>query len=38
MSHHIVKKAADMVFTTPPEFVGYGEGYSADYSNSRAWA
>ncbi len=36
MSHHIVKKAEEMVFSTPPEFAGYSEGYTADYSVSEA--
>lgn len=36
MSNHIVKKAADMVFSTPPGFDGYSQGYTADYSISEA--
>lgn len=36
MSHHVVKKAEEMVFSTPPEFAGYSEGYTADYSVSEA--
>lgn len=36
MSHHVVKKAEEMVFSTPPEFAGYSVGYTADYSVSEA--
>lgn len=36
MAHHIVKKAGDMVFSTPVWFDGYSEGYTADYSISEA--
>lgn len=30
MSHHIVKKAADLTFETPPEFEGRSEGFGRD--------
>lgn len=36
MSHHIVKKAEEMVFSTPTEFAGYSEGYTAEYAVSEA--
>ena len=36
MAQHIVKKARDMVFTTPVEHAGNSEGYTADYTVSEA--